>query len=363
MWIESINVQNCRLLENVKLTLSPSLNVIIGKNASGKTSFLEALSILSTGKSFRTSHINQVITHSSDQVLVSAKIKNITDRTHIGIEKSHTRTKIRINKQDVFSQAELSKHLPITIIHPNSIDIITGLPNLRRSYIDWIAFYLFPLFSDEWKMYRHILKQRNLCLKNQKHRYALSKWTKELVKLQPQIIQFRKNVLEIITPLLTSISTELLNSEKIRLELKTGFPKEQATDEDSLLEFYKNKEHYDIKTQRTSYGVHCADMKIYFGNKQAKECASRGQLKLLAISLLLTQSQAITNNNNNSILLIDDLAAELDSENKKKLLNYLKSLDRQLIITSNQKIELNTTDSKTFHVKHGEIEEVHPPTF
>ena len=181
MWIKNITINNCRSLKSVSLELSSDLNMIVGPNASGKTSLLEALNILSKGRSFRTSHIDEVITETKESVLISAAIVDNGELKHegkpkvkkttsqIGIEKSKTKTKIRINKQDVYTQAELSSHLPITVIHPNSIDLITGSPAVRRSYLDWIAFYIYPDFLKQWKKYQHILRQRNICLKSPKH--------------------------------------------------------------------------------------------------------------------------------------------------------------------------------------------------
>ena len=360
MWIEKLNVQNCRLLKDISLELSPDLNIIIGENASGKTSLLEALNLLASGKSFRTSHISEVISHNKESVLVSAKINIEESTSQIGIEKNQKKTKIRINHKDVFSQAELSLFLPISSIHPESISLITGSPSLRRSYIDWIAFYLYPSFHGKWRKYRHILKQRNLCLKNKKHFYALNQWTEELAKLQPEIHSYRKDALLKISPVLSDISNKLLGTDKVELTLKAGFPSELNIEKDGyekIITFYKSKEDYDLKVQRTVYGIHSADIKITLGDKPAKESASRGQLKLLAISMLLAQSRIINKENNNSVLLIDDLAAELDSENKQKLLNYLSSLKQQLVITSTHKIELKNIKSKMFHVKHGVFNE------
>lgn len=353
MWVEHIDIKNCRSLKKVSLNLSPHLNLIIGENASGKTSFLEALSLLSTGRSFRTSHISEVIEFSSSSVLVSAKI--ISDEIHsqIGIEKSPKITRIRINKKDIYSQAELSIHMPITCIHPGSIEMITGSPFHRRSYIDWISFYLFPDFLNHWKEYKHILKQRNICLKNLKHRYALSDWTVKLVDAQPLINQYRMDALRIIEPILTKICNKLLHSPKIELNLKTGFPVDVRLDKTGLLRFYEERLNTDIKSQRTTYGIHRSDLDISLNGVPAKECGSRGQLKLLVISLLIAQSTAIKKTNGNGILLIDDIAAELDGKNKETLLNYLGTIKQQLFITSTSEIEIPEIDHKVFHVKHG----------
>ena len=356
MRIETLKIKNCRLLHNVSLELSPHLNIIIGKNASGKTSLLESLSLLSTGKSFRTIHISELISHSKKEVLVSSHIiKPSGESSHIGIQKSAKQTKIRIDKKDIYSQAELSVHLPVTIIHPDSINLITGSPNIRRSYLDWIIFYRHPDFHKTWKEYRHVLKQRNSCLKDPQHYYALDQWTEALVKLQPVINNFRLAALDKLCPILNEITYQLLGVKNISLSLHTGFPHQLTLEKNKLLDFYKEREAYDKKIHRTSSGVHSADIKITINDKPAKESASRGQLKLLTIALLLAQSKAIQKADDTGLILIDDLASELDKKNKKILLQYLSHLNQQLIITSTNKLKLNNIKHKVFHVKHGEV--------
>lgn len=357
MWIKHLTVNNCRLLKNVSLDFSPKLNLIIGPNASGKTSLLESLSILSNGRSFRSSHISEVITHGKQSVLIAAVINDEDSQVNIGIEKSTEKTKIRINHRDIFSQAELSSHLPITVIHPNSVELITGPPSLRRSYVDWIAFYIFPDFLQKWKEYKHILKQRNICLKHKKHQYALNKWTEELVTLQPLIADYRSKVVEIIKPILTKTADHLLSGVSFDLEYQSGFPGDLDLSVDSLLEYYASKKEIDLKLKRTSAGVHRSDVKILMDSKPASQAASRGQLKLLAISLLLTQNNTIGDTKSgNGILLIDDLAAELDKKNREKLLNYLTKLNKQLIMTSTKEGDFKDIDFKMFHVKHGKFD-------
>ena len=363
MWIKNITIHGCRSLTPVTLELSPELNLIVGPNASGKTSLLEALNILSKGRSFRTSHISEVISTDADLILVSASIIDSFDTknelSQIGIEKSEKKTKIRINKQDVYTQAELSSHLPLTVIHPNSVDLITGSPSFRRSFLDWIAFYLFPDFLPQWKKYRHILQQRNICLKSPKHLYALDKWTEELVSFQPLLIEYRTKVISLLQPILDDIALVLLKDQNIKLELKTGFPKDLELSNKSLFDFYKQKQDYELKVKRTTAGSHRADFSILINDTPAVESASRGQLKLLAICLLLAQSNSISSTDSgNGVLLIDDLAAELDSENKTRLIEYLATLNKQLIITSTHELELDSINSKVFHVKQGKFKKV-----
>lgn len=359
MWIKYLTIQNCRSLLNIKLELSENLNIIIGENASGKTSLLEALTLLSSGRSFRTTHISDVISYKNETILVSAKVyDHKNNHSQIGLQKSNNKTLIRINKDNVYTQAELSLHLPLTIIHPGSIDLITGSPTQRRSFIDWIAFYKYSAFHQNWKKYQHILKQRNLCLKDFKHRSSLDKWTEELIQLQPVINDYRKDAVTLLKKEWSKILKYLFTDIKFDILFKTGFPDSLEITTNNLSNYYKDRESYDIKIQRTSGGVHRADFKIMMGDRLATDCASRGQLKLLAISLLLAKNAVISSTDEKKgILLIDDLAAELDTNNKDILLKYLSSLNQQLFITMTKQYDIPNSDldCKVFHVKHGDV--------
>ena len=357
MWLDTIRIENCRLLSNVNLKLSPKINIIVGDNASGKTSLLEALTILSSGRSFRTSHISDVITYNKKNLLVSAKLKNNDGLTsQIGLDKNNTKTRIRINNKNIFSQSELSLHLPLTIIHPGSIDLITGSPSVRRAFIDWIAFYKFPDFYKLWKEYKHILKQRNMCLKEVRHCSSLNKWTEELVKYQPQINTYRMQAIALLKDEWSKTLETLFTDISFDLVYKSGLPENISFNTKELLAYYHSRKSYDIKMQRTTGGVHRADFKIIMNNKLAIDTASRGQLKLLAISLLLAKNAVISADESSAgILLIDDLAAELDNKNKEKLLNYLSSLNQQLIITMTKESIASGIEHKLFHVKQGKI--------
>ncbi len=354
MWIQKLNIKNVRSIQDVSLEFCPGFNIIIGDNASGKTSLLESLSLLSSGRSFRSAHISEVISHKHESALVNATLNDSNSIIKMGIDKSQSKTLIRINQKDIYSQAELSSHLPITIIHPNSLELITGAPSLRRAYIDWLAFYIFPDFYSKWKKYQHVLKQRNICLKSPKHFYALDRWTKELVTNQPEIIEYRTKTINLIKPILNNITSILLPKLNIDIDLYSGFPNDVQTDSESLLNFYLSKSDIDIKFKRTVTGAHKADLKISLDNKSASQSASRGQLKLIAISLLLARSEIIVKTKSSkSILLIDDLSSELDTANQNKLLKFISNLELQSIITSTNTLDYDLRHSKMFHVKHG----------
>ena len=361
MWLESITTHNCRIIKEAKLILSPVLNIIIGDNGSGKSSLLETLSILSRGRSYRTSRIAEVITHDADTILCTSHVRNSSNETHfpVGIEKNNKQTTIRINHQDIKSQATLSKSLPITIIHPDSVELITGGPSIRRAFIDWIAFYQSGDFYPLWKQYKHTLKQRNACLRDPSQRYALPYWTEQLVNMQKPLHDFRSQALDTLNQNISEYQEGLWSGANLTIKLSTGFPNDvDIADKQALQQVFDARLKNDIKSCKTFYGIHRSDLHILINGITASQTVSRGQLKILSILLLIAQSaSASTNSKEKGIIAIDDLTAELDDTNRQRLLDLLIKTRQQLIITSTpqgmESINLGSTEKSMFHVKHG----------
>lgn len=357
MLLEQLSVSHCRIIESAELNLSSQVNLIFGDNGSGKSSILEAVSILSRGRSFRTSRIGDVIRSTEESLLVRAVCADQDHHYRIGIQKSKSTTRIRVNQQDIHSQAALSRYLPVTIIHPNSIELITGSPTNRRAFIDWIAFYLFPEFHKIWQNYQRVLKQRNLCLRVSSYLSALPVWTDELIKSQIIIQNYRQRSLEVLKPQLGLLSEQLLKGQKLDIELTTGFAQGMDLSPESQKAFYQQKRETDIKSARTLSGAHRAELQVIFNGHLAQQSASRGQLKLIAIAMLLAQSRSIDPDDlRKGIIAIDDLAAELDGENKQSLLTTLRGLQQQLLLTTTQAELIPLLDSdRLFHVKQGMV--------
>jgi len=375
VWIKQLTVQHCRIIERANLDLSPRLNLITGGNGSGKSSLLEALYLLSRGRSFRTHRIADLITHQQTSTLCSARLQQTNDTsvssnhsmmpsTALGIEKSPQQTILRVNQQAVKSQADLTRLLPITLIHPEVVSLIVGSPALRRAFIDWLAFYLHDDFYPQWKRYQRTLKQRNACLRSPAHYQSLSYWSQELVALQASLHDFRLTALSVLQQSLAHYQPILWADVALDLQLQTGFPAElDLHDPVALLNLYQKREAQDIKTGYTLYGVHRADLLIKINGVLAAKSASRGQLKMLSILLLLAQSHALSHTDKGSgIIVIDDLAAELDAQNRARLFSVLWETGQQLLITSTQQalqaFDVSAIDHTLFHVKQGVVERV-----
>lgn len=359
MYLKELTIQHCRCIEHCHIDLSPQINVLVGDNASGKSSFLEALSLLSRGRSFRTPRIREVIQHGSNEVLVSGKVQVQQPEScyPVGIAKTATSSKIRINHEDIQQQAKLSRHVPLSLIHPEALNIITGAPSLRRALLDWITFYCETEFHSVWKTYQRILKQRNACLRDEQQQYALTYWTEQLVQYQPQIMQFRQQSLNALKQGLLHYHDLLKSLGNLEIKLSTGFPQHVDNfDQEKMLSFLNMKKKNEINHGVSLYGAHRADMHLFLDDLPVDKVASRGQLKLLGMALTLAQNQAVTDQvQQKGIIAVDDLASELDNNAQDVLFQALQQTEQQLIITGTSvpPMDINKQEAEMFHVKHG----------
>lgn len=362
VWLQQISIQHCRSIQQVELSLSPTVNFLTGANGSGKSSFLEALSVLARGRSFRTPRISEVISQQADTMTITGKLFNedLDSSYRLGIAKQRNgQTRIRINHADVTQQAELSSHLPLTLIHPDGLDLVAGSPIYRRSVLDWLAFYREVEFQLAWKNYQRILKQRNACLRDPKQRYALNDWTQQLIQAQPKLYQFRLNATRALVAALDSVSLLYQAIGQVQVNLHKGFPVAiDPSNVQALSEFYHERQDQELRYGMSLYGAHRGDLLITIDGEPVARRASRGQLKLLGIALLLAQSEAIsTTDTKRGIVAIDDLAAELDVDNQYLLAQVLQKTQKQLIITGTRQPlpEFLPSDAHLFHVEQGRI--------
>ncbi|WP_338040280.1 hypothetical protein [Methylocucumis oryzae] len=119
----------------------------------------------------------------------------------------------------------------------------------------------------------------------------------------------------------------------------------------------------DLRYGHTHSGPHRADLIVTINNTLAKDFVSRGQLKLLVLSLKLTQIQLLASEHHNAAcILIDDFAAELDVNNRVKVLNFLSSLACQVFVTATDIADFGTFNQlehcKMFHVEHGQLKAI-----
>ena len=355
MLLKQLQIKDFRNLQETRLVPINGVNLIVGDNASGKTSILESIYYLSHIRSFRTQYVTDLIFRQSSYLQLVANIE--TNEGHIipvGIRRSRNKSEIRVNKNPVLRVSDIAAQFPVLAIHPDSYKLITGSPSQRRQYIDWGVFHVEQGFFQAWKRFKKAINQRNAALKSKQKNDVCQLWNSEISASANYIDQLRTQYFIKLTPYLNDLILQFFPDDTVSIEYKRGWPSDQELS--SLLEMNLSKERLKGFTY---YGPHRADVIIKVNGQSAQTGISRGQQKTLVALMRLAQAMQFSQVTSKScVLLYDDLAAELDARHRSMILSVLSAMDIQLFLTAIEKDQIDLSDwsdSKLFHVEHGVI--------
>jgi DNA replication and repair protein RecF len=351
--LATLEVRNFRCIESCAVELDSKCTLIVGENAAGKTSLLEALHVLSCGRSFRTNRAEDLVKTGQSCLQIAGTI-NEPASLRVGTELSASSRLVSVGGERTNSFAELAVLLPVLVIDPSMHRLLEDGPSRRRRLLDWGTFHVEPRFIDKWRRYQRALRNRNAALKGIQPSEEIQNWDNELVEAGVVITQFRSSYFEELNPVITRIAEQLLGLP-VRCVLRPGW--DDATGFASALSTAWNR---DRKQRVTTVGPHRADIEITVGGFAGKDYVSRGQQKLLAGAFALAQLECHAKRSARNIcLLLDDPAAELDVDNLRKLLAMVRSIPAQLLVTAIDRSQIEMlSPGKMFHVKQGSVRQM-----
>jgi DNA replication and repair protein RecF len=341
-------------MRKVALDLDPRYNLIFGANASGKTSLLEALSYLGRGKSFRGAATSDLILHGEKEFVLFGRVDVDGRSASVGARNGSDGLEIRVDGESDGGAAALAAVLPLQIIDPDVHNLVSGGPDQRRRYLDWIAFHVEHDFLGVWRRFRRVLKQRNAALRSGNPGGAITGWNAEFVDLSTQLDESRRRVLEVAAENLEEAGCDLLGGE-VRFEYRSGWNTERG-----LLASLTEGLERELQLGSTQHGPHRGDLRLIHDERQARKLVSRGQQKLLACAMVLAATEtAQTSVERPLLLLLDDPAAELDEGSLGRLMQRVASLGCQVVATSLAADALDLPGkAAVFHVEQGELERI-----
>lgn len=358
MHITRLNIERVRNLKTVALQELQPFNVFYGLNGSGKTSILEAIHLLATGRSFRTHIPKHYIQNETANAIVFAQ--SATEK--IGMQKLLSGEQlIKVNGDHIATQGQLAKILPLQHIDPQSTDIIDDGAKPRRQLIDWLMFHVEPEFYQAWQYYSRALKQRNSLLKSRRNLTLqdLEPWNKMLSEYGEILHIQRSAVVEQWKVYFEQDLQQLLPDLEITLEYSAGFHSKQGLLHDLTVHHQK-----DLDRRYTEYGPHRADLRLKTTLGDADVVLSRGQKKLLMMALKLSQIAMLHAGNKETVVLLDDLTAELDLTAQRRLIERLSQLGSQVFITTleHESVKRHLHDLsipyQLFRVENGQVQVV-----
>jgi DNA replication and repair protein RecF len=351
MGLDRLEVRDFRCIQAAAFEPHPETNLIVGGNGSGKTTLLEAIHVLGTGRSFRVRELGPLVRRGAEVFSLSGQLSPLGQIIRatgggMGLE-------LTVNGQSLRGTAELASLLPVQALHPEMHALIEGPPEGRRRFLDWGAFHVKQSYLPEWRRYHRTLRQRNAALKEATSRRELEAWDAELVRFGTAIHRDREDYVASLLDRFGALSSTLLGLPS-GLRYQRGWPDGQTLDE--ALQRSAERERV-LRT--TQVGPHRGDLEVTLGAAPARHAASRGQQKLLALSLGLAQAQIVAAvSPRRLVLLLDDPVAEVDAEGAQRLVAEVTRVPAQRFITGLRPESYPCAPSHVFHVKQGALRQV-----
>jgi DNA replication and repair protein RecF len=350
--IKNLKLENFRNLEAAELPLHPRLNVFCGANGAGKTSILEALVVLSRGRSFRTQSAAELIGPRAPTFRIFALGEDDAGKAQrMGLERSGKRWRGRKNGQDLSQLSELTRALPVILAEPDSHLLVSGSPDVRRKFLDWGMFHVKHELLDAWRRYSVALKQRNAALRT-RQKDVLEPLETILAEQGTRLSKLRQEhsiaIAERIRPMLKELNASLAG---IELEYRQGWSGS------SLREALEQGRVRDMERGQTMSGPHRGDLGLRHGAASARMKLSRGEQKLFATALLLTQAELLSSLGEKPLYLLDDLRSEFDQGHFERVLGRALAGGGQVWLTGTRH-ERVADDCAMFHVEQGAVREM-----
>lgn len=352
-YLSAVRIENIRILERAELNPVAGFNLITGANASGKTSVLESIFLLSRGRSFRSLRFGDVVRHGAERYSVVGWIAGSGRKIPLGIERNAEQLTVRVDGRPATSRAELTTLLPVQLINPLSHKLLEEGPVFRRRYLDWGVFHVEPGFLHAWQRFQRALRQRNGALRS--YPDTARAWDSELIAAGMALDDLRRRYVADVAPYVHALARRLADVDDLELRYQRGWPQDR-----DLAGTLDQQWPRDRERGHTGSGPHRAEIRVRVEGRDAVGCVSRGQQKLLVAALILGQTQWFQERTGRrAIVLLDDLPAELDRPHRERLVSLLDELQPQVFVTAIDPDEIPVPDTaRRFHVEHGQVGEM-----
>lgn len=360
MKINSIKLNNYRNYTEEKVYFSPSLNVLLGKNAQGKTNLLEAIYYCAVAKSPRTTKESELVKWNCDSanILLDYETKAGNKKIEIMLKRRGKKI-VKVNRVNILKIADLVGAVKCVYFSPDELKLVKDAPQDRRKFLDTDISQLSKNYFYMLLKYNKILESRNKLLKETLDTNTLEQtlpiWTMQLANVGAKIISWRIKFLEKLKVYAKNSHAYLTSSqENLELEYQGIVGESEQEIESKLLKEYELSKPKDIKLGYTTVGPHRDDIAMLVDGVDIRTFGSQGQHRTVALSLKLAELEIFKDEcGEYPILLLDDVLSELDKERQSRLLE--KTREIQTILTTTNVNEYLLDNATIIRVEDGKV--------
>lgn len=349
MRVRELTLADFRSYERLTVEFAPGPHVVVGQNAAGKTNLLEALVVLSLGRSHRARADQDLIRWGAPVARVEATVSRepLSEAEEVlEVALATPSAAVRVRKQVRVNgvprrAGALSGMLRSVLFAPELMSLVTGAPSLRRDELDDLAAQLHPSHARTLATYGRALVQRNSLLRLIREGSAtadqLPYWDRVLIEEGGAIVERRHAVLEELAPPLASAHVEIAPGEDVlALTYETNAPAgPDETSADALRRRLAETADKEVWNGQTLVGPHRDDMRFLLGGRDLAVFGSRGQQRTAILALKLAELDLLARGDGVApLLLLDDVFSELDPERRAHLVRRIRALPQAFVTTT-----------------------------
>jgi len=364
MHVSQVELTNFRNYRHLQVALLPGTTILYGPNAAGKSSFLEALTMLATTRSPRAGAEREIIHWDAAMELGMPPFARIVGRVQradgpltveLAVQRAvdnegqvtgRCQKRFVVNRRQVRAR-DAAGRLQVVLFEPEDLNLITGSPARRRRYLDMTLVQADPHYAQALGRYTHVVVQRNSLL----HRWhdatvpagareQMSFWNREVVQNGAYLIIARHRLVTMLNPLLEGMHGRLAGTASpFRLTYLRHVDCDPNQDEESVAYAFRQALAQawprELERGMTLLGPHRDDLAFHLGEMDMSTYGSRGQQRTATLSLKLAQVEWLRGQSGEApVVLLDDVLSELDPERRGYLQGWLLEGGCQVVVTA-----------------------------
>ena len=362
MRLSSLTLENYRNIEKATLVPGPELTVICGNNGQGKTNLLEAVWLLTGGKSFRGGKDAELIRRDApfaalEAVTVADNGKENQIRLTVGAAGGQRPGRYAVwNGAAPKRASSLAGSFPAVVFDPGHLSLVKGPPDGRRRFLDAALCQLYPGYLALYRRYIRILQQKNSLLRRSSAQperplkeklELLEVLNQELAPCGEDIQSRRRAYLELLAPMAAQNYRELSRgAEQLAIRYDAQF------EPGGLADLLARRREEEVRAGQSLCGPHREDLALELDGQPARSFASQGQQRSVVLSLKMAEADASAQiTGERPVLLLDDVLSELDEGRRAYLLTRMR--ERQTFVTSCDDAALLHTDGVICRMEGG----------
>ncbi len=336
--LQNIRLQNFRCHQDEQWAFSSGINILVGHNGSGKTSILEAAYLMAHGRSFRPCQHQPWLRWGSEQFHIQGSWYRYgpMDLQVSGKKK----LRMTLQGRPLSVKKELKAAFPVLISAPQGQRLLDGEHNERRKWLDQLVMQCEVQSRTHYQAYMRAWMQRSRTLRQYASHEELEVWEQQMVVHGRKVQDYRHRICLALNKHLKQHQD--WTEKAVQCHMHSHIPK----DDGLWLAALQQHREKDKKTGRCYYGAQTDRLQLNYGEQDVRLTGSRGQQKLSAAALKLSESELrYTYHHVWPLLLLDDCFEALDSQRMQQLLQGLSSYQGQILMTSPHSLPLKLNDT------------------